>query len=68
MISIRLSRRRNKKPKPPVKRPRVLSCFTWTRTKDNAINSRGLYQLSYEASFVNSKIPKEIPTDALKYR
>lgn len=27
----------------------LFHCFTWTRTKDNAINSRGLYQLSYEA-------------------
>src|SRR5574344_2737790 len=27
------------------------SCLNWTRTSDNAINSRGLYQLSYEAMF-----------------
>ena len=40
----------HKNTKPPIFRSRVLSCFTWTRTKDNAINSRGLYQLSYEAS------------------
>ncbi len=47
----------NKKNAPTVRSGR-LSCFTWTRTKDNAINSRGLYQLSYEAP----------SNDAPKYR
>ena len=41
--------------KAPVKDRGFFSCFTWTRTKDNAINSRGLYQLSYEASFCQFK-------------
>jgi hypothetical protein len=35
-----------------------MSCLTWTRTRDQAINSRLLYQLSYEASLWEANIER----------
>jgi hypothetical protein len=36
----------------------IFRCLTWTRTRDNSVNSRTLYQLSYEASIVVDKYSK----------